>query len=133
MNKCYRKTICTCLLVLTSTLWSMAANDSFVEYTKQPEYPTDLKGSGIMGDVTIAAKVGNDGAVKELQVLQSSGNSELDTVAMDALSLWRFYPLLKNGIPQEFQYQAHFHFEDPGKDLQPAVPDEGTNKDKKKG
>ncbi len=112
MKKGWKQKLAILLLALGMTAGISANGDSFVQYAKQPAYPEGLAGQGLTGDVTLAAKVGTDGTVKEAWVVETSGNDLMDMEAMTAITEWRFYPLLQNGTPQEFTYQAHFHFEE---------------------
>lgn len=57
-----------------------------------PSYPASARRRGIEGTVTIAARVGAGGEAKELKLAASSGDSALDSAAMEAVRDWRFVP-----------------------------------------
>lgn len=74
----------------------------------EPEYPAAARQLHIQGPVVLEAKVGKDGAVQQLTVV--SGNSMLSTAASDAVSQWRFKPLMQNGRAVQFQIRIKVHF-----------------------
>ena len=74
----------------------------------EPEYPEAARQLHIQGPVVLEAKVGKDGAVQQLTVV--SGNSMLSTAASDAVSQWRFKPLMENGRAVQFQIRIKVHF-----------------------
>lgn len=57
-----------------------------------PPYPINAYRSGKTGTVLLAMLIGNDGRVIESKVQKSSGSSELDRAARDALALCTFKP-----------------------------------------
>ncbi|MBA5607314.1 TonB family protein [Duganella sp. FT3S] len=57
-----------------------------------PPYPLNAYRSGKTGSVLLAMLIGNDGRVIESKVQKSSGSSELDRAARDALALCKFKP-----------------------------------------
>lgn len=57
-----------------------------------PPYPASARRRGIEGEVFIDARVGLGGEVRELKLATSSGDTALDTAAMDAVRGWRFVP-----------------------------------------
>lgn len=58
----------------------------------QPRYPSSARNSGIEGVVGVKMLVGADGRVQEAFVVRSSGNTDLDQAAVDAVYKWRFSP-----------------------------------------
>jgi protein TonB len=65
---------------------------------RQPDYQVDLRRNGIEGTVVLQAMVAQDGAVKELKVVESP-NALLTDQAFDAVRDWRFRPALCDGKP----------------------------------
>ncbi|MBL8414250.1 MAG: TonB family protein [Propionivibrio sp.] len=57
-----------------------------------PPYPASARRRGIEGAVFIDARVGVGGEARELKLATSSGDTALDTAAMDAVRGWRFVP-----------------------------------------
>ena len=55
-----------------------------------PPYPASARRRGIEGEVFINAWVGVGGEARELKLATSSGDTALDTAAMDAVRGWRF-------------------------------------------
>ena len=54
-----------------------------------PAYPLSVRQQHHTGRVLVKAKIGGDGRVASVQVLQSSGYSDLDELAVKAVRLWR--------------------------------------------
>ena len=66
-----------------------------------PEYPMEVRASGLQGIVTLSATVGTDGVPKDIQVLRSlpggSDEEALRAAALKAASQWRFAPASDSG------------------------------------
>ncbi|MEB3281630.1 MAG: TonB family protein [Lyngbya sp.] len=58
----------------------------------QPRYPNSLRNQGIEGTAIVRGLVGTDGRVAQVEIVQSSGNSDLDEAALEAASRMRFLP-----------------------------------------
>ncbi len=65
-----------------------------------PQYPPALKGSGIDGTVTLDARVGTDGSLKDIRVVDSP-HPLLADAAVTAVREWRYTPTLLNCVPVE--------------------------------
>lgn len=85
----------------------------------QPVYPSIARAAHISGPVVLQATIGKNGAVKNLDVVNS--NPLLDQAAMDAVKQWRYKPWILNGEPVEVETEITVNF-----DLQeppsPAAP-----------
>jgi protein TonB len=64
-----------------------------------PEYPESARESDLEGRVVISAKVNREGEVEEVNVVTSSGSSDLDEAAQEAVSSWEFTPARKGDTP----------------------------------
>lgn len=62
-----------------------------------PSYPRSALRSGSEGSVVVSIAVGADGVPTDVQVVERSGNRELDRAAMQAARDWRFEPAIRNG------------------------------------
>jgi TonB family protein len=62
-----------------------------------PDYPDIARSAGVDGTVTIAARVGTDGAITDARVVKSV--PLLDKAALDAVKQWTYKPSLLNGKP----------------------------------
>ena len=62
-----------------------------------PEYPYDMKSHGITGTVVVGFIIDFGGNVQDAHVITSSGHSEMDQAAVDAISKWQYAPGMKNG------------------------------------
>jgi len=69
----------------------------------RPGYP------GAAGNVELAATIGTDGSVTDMQVVESD-RPELTTAAIDAVRQWEFTPTLLNCIPIEVQMKVSVSF-----------------------
>ncbi len=66
-----------------------------------PDYPQVARNARVQGTVRLAAMIGTDGSVEELEVI--SGHALLIKSTMDAVSKWRYQPFQVNGAPAEVQ------------------------------
>jgi len=64
----------------------------------EPHYPDSLKGSGIQGTVVVQATIGTDGCASNITVVEKL-NPELDKIAEQHVSSWKFQPAMKKGKP----------------------------------
>lgn len=62
-----------------------------------PDYPDIARTAGVEGTVTIAARVGADGAITNARVVKSV--PLLDKAALDAVKQWTYKPSMLNGKP----------------------------------
>jgi TonB family protein len=76
-----------------------------------PRYPDSLKGSGIQGTVVVQATVGLDGCASDISVVRKL-HPELDKIAKQAVSSWKFQPAMKNGRPVKALVQVEVKFRD---------------------
>lgn len=64
-----------------------------------PVYPPRCLRAGIEGTVRLRVLVGENGHVQEATVHRSSGDSGLDSSALDAVQGWLFAPASRGGVP----------------------------------
>ncbi len=71
-----------------------------LEYTHvvTPRYPRDALRRGEHGIVLLRVQVGADGVPKQIGIARSSGSSQLDRAAIEALRQWRFRPMQVDGV-----------------------------------
>ena len=70
-----------------------------------PVYPDLARAAGIQGDVVLAADVGSDGLVKQVEVVRSV-HRLLDAAAVNAVRQYVYKPGLRNGVPDTFRVQV---------------------------
>lgn len=63
----------------------------------QPEYPAAAYRAREEGTVLLGVQVGADGQVAGVDVIDRSGNRELDRAAVEAVRQWRFNPAVRDG------------------------------------
>lgn len=73
-----------------------------------PVYPSLARAARVQGTVMLAAVIGRDGSVQNLQLL--SGHPLLTTSAIDAVRQWRYRPYVLNGSPIEVDTQITVKF-----------------------
>jgi TonB family protein len=70
-------------------------------YSVPPVYPEHAKQNGLQGVVVLQAVIGINGSLLSIQPLSKSVDAELVQAARDAVSQWRYEPVLLNGHPVE--------------------------------
>lgn len=76
-----------------------------------PTYPNSLLGRGIGGRVVIRCVVDASGAVVSTKIQSSSGHSELDRAALNAVARWKFKPGSRGGKKVKSVCHVPFNFE----------------------
>ena len=79
-------------------------------HNRKPSYPPDAALRGEQGTVVLLIHVSPDGLVSGVDVLRSSGFSELDRAAEDAVETWHFLPSVKDGraVPDDIPMRIVF-------------------------
>jgi TonB family protein len=77
---------------------------------RAPKYPESAREKGIEGTVSVEYTISTDGDVTGVSVSSSSGNSQLDDAAMDAVRGRRYHPAVQGGIPRNYRKRETFHF-----------------------
>lgn len=76
-----------------------------------PTYPSSLLSRGIGGRVVVQCVVGTDGGVVSTRIESSSGHSELDKAAINAVKRWKFKPGTRSGKKVKATCNVPFNFE----------------------
>lgn len=76
-----------------------------------PRYPSDAARDLLAGHVLLFALVDRDGIVSDVEMGQSSGDTELDTSAVESVRLWRFEPLVADGCRCRTRFAVYVSFE----------------------
>jgi protein TonB len=76
-----------------------------------PLYPEESRAAGQQGNVTLRLRIGVDGRVETLKLLQSSGVSSLDESALTTVKKWRFEPARRLGKPVAMDVKTVIKFE----------------------
>ena len=79
-------------------------------FSPQPTLPDELRSEAL--DKTFIAEfvVGVDGKPNTVKVAQSTGNDELDRLALETAKKWRFKPATRDGQPIESRVRLHIEF-----------------------
>lgn len=64
---------------------------------KPPSYPMDSRRKHEEGTVVLTLTLGVDGAVSTIAISRSSGFARLDKAALEAVSRWRWAPIMRDG------------------------------------
>lgn len=78
-----------------------------------PAYPESVRQKYHTGKVLVKATIGGDGRVSGVQVLQSSGHSDLDELAVKAVRLWRAHKQFSGRqfrIPIDFSINGKHYY-----------------------
>lgn len=75
-----------------------------------PAYPLGLRHAGVIGRVTLAAVLDEQGSVAEVHVARSN-NPFFERPAIDAAMKWKFTPATKNGRPVRIRIQQEIRFD----------------------
>lgn len=76
----------------------------------QPEYPASAYRDRAEGTVLVGVLVGADGRPVEVDVVERSGNRELDRAAVDAVRQWTFDPAVRDGSRVEARVEVPVAF-----------------------
>ena len=76
-----------------------------------PRYPRRARKKGLEGTVVLKVLVDENGKVKDLQLLRSSGHVLLDKAAEASVKKWLFAPGAINGAPAQMWVKVPIRFE----------------------
>lgn len=83
-------------------------------YSPSAPYPQDLQNQHITGRAVVRVVVGSDGAVQSASLVESSGNSMLDSLAVETAQQWQFTPAVNRygqpvacGVRLPFRFALH--------------------------
>ncbi len=92
-----------CLAAIVPLAFAAAGREPPVPVrTVAPEYPRELKESGVSGIVTVKVTIDEQGNVSEADVVKSS-NESFDRFATAALRKWKFKPGKQDGAAVAMQ------------------------------
>ena len=77
---------------------------------KPPAYPPEAARRGAQGTVGLLVHVTETGVPGWVEIRVSSGDAALDRAAQEAVSLWRFQPARRGGVPVPFDYPQNIQF-----------------------
>lgn len=80
-------------------------------YSPEPTIPDDLRDADLDTKVTAQVMVTPEGTPGDVKIVQSSGNQELDSIALDTAKKWRFKAATKDGVPIESRVMLHIEFQ----------------------
>ena len=75
----------------------------------QPMYPAKQRESRVAGRVVVEGRVGTDGLVRDLRVLEPA-DPDFGNATVDALRYWQFTPIQLDGIPVDMSIRVTANF-----------------------
>lgn len=84
--------------------------DAQVVYDPKPSIPSDLLGSDLNTDFWALFTIHADGTT-DVKMLQSTGNEELDQIAMQSAKEWKFKPATVDGKPVDSYERLDVQFQ----------------------
>ena len=79
-----------------------------------PEYPERALDARVSGSVTVAYTIDLTGHPVDVRVVQSSPPGVFDQAAIDAVSEWRYEPVVINNVPTDLPRRTVIHFKATG-------------------
>jgi protein TonB len=76
----------------------------------QPRYPEAARAKGIGGWVDVEFRVRADGSVADVRALEAEPRGVFDKAAVEALSGWRFEPVVRDGVTVEQRAMLRVRF-----------------------
>jgi TonB family protein len=70
------------------------------------DYPLSAIWDGAEGNVQLAFKIAADGTVKNVTIVKSSGNDDLDAAAAGCAGRWTYKPVIRDGVAVEVPWRA---------------------------
>lgn len=80
------------------------------DYSPQPEIPDDLRNESFDMNFVALFTVGPDGKPTDVKMTQSTGNPELDDIALKTAKKWRFKPATLDGAGTESKIKLTIEF-----------------------
>jgi protein TonB len=76
----------------------------------QPPYPEEARKAGATGTAIVEVTVGADGVMRRCSLVVSSGNSQLDEAALQAVRVSKFAAGTRDGKPIQMKVKVPFRF-----------------------
>jgi TonB family protein len=84
---------------VVSTAGTDYPGEAFRLVVRRQDLGSGLEVVGAEGTVSLRARVRADGAVRDVEVVSSSGSAVLDRAAGETVSRWHFAPATRDGVP----------------------------------
>ena len=76
-----------------------------------PRYPDSARKAQIEDQVIVRYVIGRDGRVASIDIISHATHPEFDEAVLNAIRLWRFRPMIKDGKPVEVVHELGINFE----------------------
>lgn len=80
-------------------------------FAPQPTIPDELRAQAIDKTVIVEITVDENGNTTNVKLTQSTGNDDLDRIAIDTPRKWKFRPATRDGQPVESKVRLHVEFQ----------------------
>ncbi len=77
----------------------------------QPSIPDDLRSDAFDKDFKAELVVSPEGVPTQIKITKSTGNGQLDRIAVETAKQWRFKPATRDGQPAEDRIILHIEFQ----------------------
>src|SRR5437773_1520819 len=76
-----------------------------------PQYPAEAQKRRLEDTVIVRYIIGTNGRVKDVQIIDHAKEKMFDDAAVEAISRWRFRPLVRDGKAVEVVHELAVNFE----------------------
>lgn len=95
--------------------WSLAAEGSLTPPVALPghvchNYPHGALWDNAQGSARVRFLIETDGTVKDIVIVKSTGNSDLDQAALICAAAFRYKPATRDGVPVNWSWEANLNW-----------------------
>jgi protein TonB len=102
-------TLLPCHLFADDTVYTAVDVNPVPVKTPPPDYPSEMKRSGLSGVVAVTLVIDEKGVVVSANVAKSS-HPDFGAPAVDAVKKWKFKPAKKDGVPVKMRVTIPIRF-----------------------
>ena len=85
-------------------------NIALLSYFPDPKPDLSALPPGTAGDVILNAVIGEDGRIRQLQLMKGLGHG-IDESVIATVQQWTYHPATRDGKPIASEQEIHFHYE----------------------
>jgi|GEM_PF-1163148 len=104
-----------CAVFVAAPQWSLAAKGSLTPPVPLPghvchNYPHGALWDNAQGSARVRFLIETDGTVKDIVIVKSTGNSDLDQAALICAAAFRYKPATRDGVPVNWSWEADLNW-----------------------
>jgi protein TonB len=104
-----------CAVFVAAPQWSLAADGSLTPPVALPghvchNYPHGALWDNAQGSARVRFLIETDGTVKDIVIVKSTGNSDLDQAALICAAAFRYKPATRDGVPVNWSWEADLNW-----------------------